>query len=243
SLDEVAMSWEVIEQTGTENSASANAGKGKRVKVLLVAAPKKDIEHYDRLVSGTSLEVSAIELETFSIVRSLVGEDSGNFFIIDIGSRATNMILVEKGIVKINRNIDVGGSEITAAISDSMSISRQRAEIFKAGDKDFLNVRETALVIPVLELIASESKRILAAYKEQNKGIRIDGIFLSGGTSKMKGLEEYFTRSLEMPVTVGDPWKRIATKSELAPLIKKIGASFSVSLGLALRGIEEYKRK
>lgn len=244
SLDEVAMSWEVIDQgEAGRNLVNVNEKAPKRIKVLLVAAPKKDIEHYDRLVSGSNLEVSAIELETFSIVRSLVGDDTGNFFIIDIGSRATNMILVEKGTVKINRNIDVGGSEITATISDGMSISRQRAEVFKSGEKDFLNSRETALIIPVLELIAGESKRILASYREQNKDSRIDGIFLSGGSSKMKGLEEYFTRSLGTKVTVGNPWRRIAFDNELAPLTKKLGASFAVSIGLALRGIEEYKRK
>lgn len=245
SLDEIAMSWEVIEHIDAPKTLAENIGPagGKRIKVLLVAAPKKEIEHYDKLVYGANLEVSAIELETFSIARSLVGDDTGNFFIIDIGSRATNMILVEKGVVRVNRNIDAGGSEIATAIADSMNISKQRAETFKKGDKDLLNNSESSMIIPVLELIAGESKRILNAYKEKNKDIKIDAIFLSGGTSKMKGLEAYFTRSLGMPVTIGNPWRRIAFKDEAAPLIKELGASFSVAIGLALRGMEEYKRE
>ena len=245
SLDEVAMSWEIVEHIEAGKTLAQNLGKegGKRIKVLLVAAPKKDIEHYDRLVSGANFEVSAIELETFSIARSLVGEDTGNFFIIDIGSRATNIILLEKGVVRVNRNIDAGGNEITTAISDSMNISRQRAEIFKKGDKDLINIRESALIIPVLELIASESKRILSAYREKNKDLRIDGVFLSGGTSRMKGLDEYFSRSLGLPVTLGNPWRRISSDDEVKPLIKELGSSFSVALGLALRGMEEYRRE
>ncbi|HBI33880.1 MAG TPA: hypothetical protein DEA43_02605 [Candidatus Moranbacteria bacterium] len=245
SLDEVAMSWEIIEHLEADKVPQQNLEKNnaKRIRVLLVAAPKKDIEHYDRLVSGMNMEVRAIELETFSIARSLVGEDVGNFFIIDIGSRAANMILVEKGVVTVNRNIDAGGNEITTAIVDSMAVSRQRAESFKKGDKDLINSRESALVIPVLELIASESKRILNACREKNKNLRIDGIFISGGTSKMKGLEEYLTSSLGMPVTVGDPWKRILVDENAKPLVSQLGASFSVAIGLALRGIEEYKRK
>jgi type IV pilus assembly protein PilM len=239
------MSWEIIEHTENGKLLSQSIGKdsGKKIKVLLVAAPKKDIEHYDRLVSGVDLEVSAIELETFSIARALVGEDVGNFFIIDIGSRATNLLLMEKGVVRVNRNIDAGGNEITTAIGDAMNVSRQRAEIFKKGDKDIINSKESALIIPVLELIASESRRILNAYREKNKDLRIDGVFLSGGTSKMKGLEEYFTRSLGMPVTMGNPWRRISTTEEAKPLIEKLGDSFSVAIGLALRGMEEYKRE
>jgi len=182
-----------------------------------------------------NFEVNAIELETFSIARSLVGDDVGNFFIIDIGSRATNIILLEKGVVSVNRNIDAGGNEITTAISDSMRISRQRAETFKKGDKDLINSKESALIVPVLELIASESKRIINAHKEKNKDLRIDSVFLSGGTSKMKGLEEYFSRSLDMPVVLGN--------DNVKPLIGQLGASFSVALGLALRGVEEYRRE
>lgn len=245
SLDEIAMSWEVIEHIEAPKELAQNIGSqgGKRIKVLLVAAPKKEIEHYDKLVLGANLHVSAIELETFSIARSLVGDDTGNFFIIDIGSRATNMILVEKGVVRVNRNIDAGGNEITTAISDIMSISRKRAEIFKTADKDLINDKESALIIPVLELIAGESKRILTTYKEKNKNVAIDGIFLSGGTARMKGLEEYFTRSLGVPVALGNPWRRVSFKDEAAPLVKELGTSFSVAIGLALRGMEEYRRE
>ena len=247
SLDEVAMSWEVIEHSDSQKAPIQALGKNvnseKKIKVLLVAAPKRDIERYDRLVSGSNLEVKAIELETFSIARSLVGEATGNFFIIDIGSRATNIILVENGIISVNRNIDAGGNEITNAICESMSISRPRAEIFKKGDKDFLNTTESPIIIPVLELIAGESKRILNTYKEKNKELLLDGVLLSGGTAKMKGLEEYFSRSLGTAVSIGNPWKQIAFQTEAKPLVENLGCLFSVALGLALRGMEEYKRK
>lgn len=240
SLDEIAMSWEVIHHTGS--SKISGVGGAEKLKVLLVAAPKRDIERYERYVLGTNLGVSAIELETFSIARALVGEDSGNFFIIDIGSRATNLILVEGGTVIVNRNIDAGGNEITATICESMNISRQRAEIFKKGEKDILNSKESPLVVPVLEFISSESKRILGAYMGKNSGARIDGIILSGGTSKMKGIEEYFSNMLGIRSTVGDPWRRISTDGEASELVKDLGTSFSVAIGLALRGVEDYKR-
>jgi type IV pilus assembly protein PilM len=246
SLDDIAMSWEIIEHINTNLPLSLTNEKttsDKKIKVLLVAAPKKDIELYDKFVSGSSLKVNAIELETFSLIRSLIGDDSGNFLIIDMGARATNIILVEKGIAIVNRNIDVGGNEITAAIADSMNISKQRAEIFKKGEKDILNSKETGLVIPALESVASEAKRILAAYKTKNINARIDGVLLSGGTARMKGLEEYFANLLETKAMLGNPWRRIAVQDEAKSLTAQLGGSFSVVLGLALRGLEEYKRE
>ena len=247
SLDEVSMSWEVIEHIDSSDSVLINKmdnnANSKKIKVLLVAAPKKDIDRYGKFASGAKIKVGAIELETFSIVRSLVGDDPGNFLIIDIGSQATNIILVEKGVIVVNRNIDTGGNEITSAIADSMKISKQRADALKKGDRDFLNNKETALVIPILEFIASEAKRILNLYRTKNRDARIDGILLSGGTSKMKGLEEYFTRLLETKATIGNPWSRVVVNDDAKKLAENLGGSFSVALGLALRGVEEYKRQ
>lgn len=243
SLEEVAMSWEIIEEYIDPARATAKSA-GKRLKILLVAAPKKDIDHFGELVGGTNLEVKAIELETFSITRALVGEDRGTFFIIDIGSRATNIILVEKGVIKVNRNIDAGGNEITAAIAEMMEISKKRAEVFKKGDKDLLNTNGSALIIPVLELIVGESKRIINTYKEKNADAKIDTILLSGGTAQMKGLDEYFSRCFGEKVVLADPWSRINIENpEVKNLTKKFGGTFTVALGLALRGVEECKQK
>lgn len=244
SLDEISMSWEIIESIGGSALAPSSNEKimAKKIRVLLVAAPKKEIEKYDKLVSGMNLAVNAIELETFSIARSLVGDDSGNFLIIDIGSRATNIVLVEKGIIRVNRNIDAGGNEITVAIVDSMKISKPRAESFKKGEKDLLNSKESSIVIPVLELIVGESQRISNAFKVKNKDARIDGIILSGGTSGMKGIGEYFSHSIGAKVILGNPWRRVVVGDEMKPIIEKMGAGFSVAIGLALRGIEDYKR-
>lgn len=245
SLDEIAMSWEIISRTHKNSLTSEENQKqvpGK-IRVLLVAAPKKEIERYDGLVSGLNFSVNAIELETFSITRSLTDEDQGAYLIIDIGSRATNMVLVEKGIVRANRNIDVGGNEVTTSIADGMNISRQRAEIFKKGEKDLLNGSEAPIVIPVLELIAGESQRIINAYREKNKDSKITEIVLSGGTSRMKGLDEYLSRQLNFKVTMGDPWKKVEVSKEAIPLVQELGSSFSVAIGLALRGMDEYKRK
>lgn len=257
ALDEIALSWEVIEKNkdGEKDKEDGNIisklrlrndpsfKASEKIKVLLVAAPKKDIERYDRLVSGAGLDVSAIELETFSIARALIGDEAGTFIIVDIGSRATNIVLVEKGVIHVNRNIDAGGDEITSAIVDTMNISRPRAEAFKMGDKDILNGKESAIVIPVLDLIVGELRRIITAYKEKNKDAKIESLILSGGTSKMKGIEEYFTGALGEKVRMGNPWRSVVVSSQADPFVRKMGSSFAVALGLALRGVEDYKRK
>jgi type IV pilus assembly protein PilM len=241
SMDEMAISWEIIKKNPTKILALGSENRQKKMEVLLVAAPKREISKYEKFVTGSGLEVKSIELETFSIARCLTAEEMGSFLIIDIGARATNILFIEGGTIRMSRSISSGGNEITATIADGLNISKQRAETLKKGDKDLINSSE-GIVIPTLELIAGESLRILNVYKEKNREFHIDKIILSGGTSNMKGLEEYFTKMLGIQSIIGDPWKNVEYDLKLKKAISKLGSSFTVAIGLAMRGIDEYKR-
>jgi len=240
SLDEVSLRWDVIGRSKDEEKTELEQ---KRIQVILVAAPKKEISRYEKIFDHSGLSIQVIELETFALSRALVREDLGTFLIIDIGARATNIVLVEKGIIKANRNIDAGGNEMTNTIADSLNVSKVRAETLKKEKKDLLNSREISIIIPTLELINNEVLRIISAYKDKNKSGRIDGIILSGGGGKLAGLDKYFSKSIGVNTIVGDPWKRIQFEEKMNPLINNLGSSFSVAIGLAIRGVEEYKRR
>lgn len=241
-LSEVTLGWEVVLKKEASILEKEEKVKDEKIQVLLVAAPKKEVARYESIVKGSRFEVKAIELETFSLVRSLIGEDLGNNLIVDIGARATNIILVEKGIIKANRNINVGGIEITNTIAESMNISKQRAEMFKRGEKNLLNSKESSIVMPTLEFIASETMRIISTCKAKNAEARIDSVILSGGSAKLKGVDEYFSRILKTSAVIGNPWNKIIVDEQIKPATERLGASYSVALGLALRGVEEYRR-
>lgn len=232
---------------GLENIIKKNSEKSglsnRKKEILLVAAPKSEVIRCGNIVKGVGLDVKNVELELFSLSRAMVGSDPGNFLIIDIGARITNIILLEKGIIKVNRNIEGGGNEVTNVIADSLNISKQRAEELKKENKDLLNNREMSLVIPVLDMIANEAVRILNTYKEKREGGRVDGVVLSGGSSKLLGLDEYFSQKIGIKTIVGNPWRRVIYSEKLKPFVEKMGASFSVALGLAFRGIEEEIKK
>lgn len=248
SLDEVFLSWDIVSKknVGKNSIIEKVSGKSKKpgkLQILLVAALKEEVNKYEKLIKSSGLEIKTLELEIFSLVRSLIGNDLGNFIIIDMGARASNIVLVEKGTVKINRSVDVGGNEITNTIAESMNISKKRAESLKKQNKDFVSGRERMIVFPSLELIVDETRRIIKSYMVRNKNARIDGIILSGGAAKLKGADTYFSRCLDMRVIVGNPWKKIEFDKKFAPQVEKMGPSFSVALGLALKGVEEYQRR
>ncbi len=243
TVEEIALSWEVVGKNNHSILKNDEKDTIDKLQVLLVAAPKKEVAKYEGLINSAGLEIGAIELETFSIARALVGDDAGTFLILDMGARSTNIILVEKGIVRISRNMDAGSSEITKAIAEGMNISKSRAEIFKKGEKDLLNSKDSTIVLPVIGMIVDEANRMIGSYKSNNQQAKIDGVILSGGAAHMKGAEQYFAEALGIKSTLGNPWRRIVCDESVLPHVEKLGSAFTVAVGLALRGVEEYQRK
>lgn len=236
ALEDIALSWEVVNVRSIPND-------GEKMEVLLVAALNKEVAHYEYFTKEAGLKLSFLELETFSLARSIVGDEEGLFLVIDIGSRATNLILVENGAVKMSRNIDGGGRDITRALAEGLNITTERAETLKKSGKDFLFAPESALSFPSLQAIAGEAGRMLASYQLKHSGVQCKQIFLSGGVASFTGLAEYYTNILKTPVVKGDPWRNVNYTPHLAENIKELGTSYSVAIGLALCGTETLLKK
>ena len=236
-LHEVALSWEVVGERVVIAEDSGN--EIKKLEVLLVAALNKEVERYESYIRSVGYDMQLLELETFSMVRSTIHDPTETYLVIDIGSRATNFVLVENKLVKMNRNLDVGGRDITRTLMESLNIGFDRAEVLKKSSKDFLNQAESKMTFLPLEMIVGEVRRMLQSREVKNPQARkIHGIILSGGTASMTGLPQYFESMLGIPATVAHPWSGIRYDQKLQSSIERMGTSYSVALGLALRGVE-----
>lgn len=244
-MEEVVLSWDVVGEQDKEgkieknfsqkNSASEPSAAPGKIQVMLVAASKNKVFGCENLVKNSGLTLRGIEIESFSMARSLIGNDQGNFIILDIGSRICNIILVEKGVIKVNRNIDAGGKDITRVIAQNMGVSEERAEGMKVSNKDFFS-KETGMVFPALESITSEVSRAIDSYYKTDGRSKIDAIILSGGTANFVGVDKYFSEKLGIKAVVGNPFSRLNYDKKLEPVIQRMGTQFSVAIGLALKG-------
>lgn len=237
SLDEVVISWEIIKKEKSSEDDSS-----KNVQVLLVAASKNKVLSYEKIIKDSGLKLLGIEMENLAMVDSLVGNDMGNFIILDIGYRVCNIIYTEKGIIKANRNIDAGGSDITRAIAKSLNITPERAEMMKVSGKDFFSI-ESSLNFPSIDLIVDEISRIVSVLPKKENGAGVDGLILSGGTANFTGLESFIAKKIGLKTIIGNPFSRVGYEKKLEPAIDKMRSQFSVAMGLALKGIDELKEK
>ena len=229
SLDDLILSWDTVGYWEKQGDRPAT------MEILLVAALKKDVGRYQEYLKKANLSMKLLELETFSLVRAIIGEKPGVSLIIDIGARATNLVLVHDGRVKVSRNIDGGGNDLTRTLMESMGITQERAETLKKSQKDFLNTPQSSIIFPVLQTITAEAQRILSAYQAKHPEAPVAHAMLSGGTAQLTGLVTYLEKIFKIPVVVGNPWETVRRESSGG---FEIDSSFFVALGLALSGME-----
>lgn len=250
-LEEMVLDWRVIKEADhlppsapapvnpLSPPAQPRQGKAKDLKILLTAAPRSLVNRYVETFRAAELQLVSLETEAFSLERSLLGNDPSPVMIIDIGSSATDMSVIVRGIPILNRSIDVGGDTFTKAIMRSLNIDQVRAEQFKR-DFGFSGTQGAQQIPKTLEFaigsIINEVRYCLNLYQGQGAQ-SVEKVILAGGSAYLANLADYLARILNMKVFIGDPWARVIYPTELKPLLQEIGPRFAVAIGLAMRDI------
>src|SRR3989339_112624 len=197
---------------------------------------KKDIN----IFKEAQINLMSLETETFSLIRSLIGNDKSTIMMVEIGANTTDVSIVDNGIPMLNRSIDIGGMTITKAIAKNLNISLEKAEQFKydlgisSMNSDIDVVPKT--IIDTIEPIINEIKYAVNLFQTKDKK-NTEKIILSGGSVMLPNLANYLSKILDINVIVGDPWSRISYPEDLKPLLHEIGPRLSVAIGLAMSEI------
>ncbi len=226
------------EITTAKEEAAADDAK-KNVRILLTAAPKNLVNRYVEIFKAANLHLLSLETEALALSQSLIGSENASVMVIDIGSAATNICMVEKGVPVLNRGLDIGGYHITKSISNSLNVNFERAEQFKL---DFgIRMQDQRGGIPdaikdSLQPIINEIQYVFELYQNQGS-ITVDRILLSGGSAFLPNLTNYLSQLLKIPVYIGNPWDRVVYPVDLKPVLENIGPQMAVSIGLAMKYI------
>lgn len=226
-----------------EFKAAADSAEVTDVKFLITAAANNVVKKYTDIFNQSGLKLLNLDIEPFALVRSLVGNDRSLVMVIDFGSHATNLSIINNGIPVYNRSVEIGGEVITKQLASLMSISLSDAEQYKL-DLPILMQQQnlTDMPKPIAEVIApvlSEAQYLIKIYYEQvSREKELDRIILTGGSAGLAGLQEHFVKNLNIRTYIGDPWARIIYPQELSSVLKEIGPRYASAIGLAMTKIK-----
>ncbi len=225
-----------------ENNEKIEAPKKqKNVRVLISAAPRSLVQNYVEIFKGAGVELLALDIESFGLIRSLIGKDRSTVLLVDMGARRTNLTVVEKGIPFFTRSVQVGGMDFTQAVGKALGVEAAEAEQIKFD----LAMSELSGLVPklveqVFGQLRNEVSYVFDQYKRQelSDNKRVEKIVLTGGSAHLPGMVEFFVNALNLNTYIGDPWARVAVPEDLRLLLDTVGPSLSIAVGLAMRDLE-----
>lgn len=244
-ISEVTLDWYVIpKDKNPEDLVPPESGVKppvEKAEVLVVALHNETINSYKQIVEKCNLSASFFEIEIFSTMRSVIDQEIVPVLIIDMGASTTKLYIVERGILRSSHMINRGSHKITDELSKSLGISLNDAEVLKRekglpGEINGIEIKK--VMILTLNYIFSEANQFILAYqKKYNKNI--NKVFLVGGGSALKGIVDVAKENFQTEVLAGDPFSKVVAPAFLEKVLRETGPEFTVSLGVALRKLQE----
>jgi len=240
-----------IEDSFIEFEILGDAGENQ-MDVLIVASPREIVESRVRACEMAGLEVEVVDIDAFAMYRALVEADEGADFaestiaLVDIGATTTNVSVVSKGVFAMTRSIPQAGHTLTEALKTYFRLSDEDAESGKAQLNLSTLIDETKVIEnpplrvmqPHVDDLIREIRRSLNYYQSQQTESGtpnpVSHVIVSGGGSKLTGLQEYFAHKLGMDVArvsvLDNPRFTYAGSEEPGDCLE-----LSVASGLAMR--------
>ncbi len=216
-----------------------------RMDVILVAAKKEKVDESVSLVVQSGLMPVIVDLEAFALQNAYEVnyevEPGKNIALIDIGAGVMNINVIGDGISVFTRDISIGGNQFTETIQKEMGISYDQAEALKRGER--IEDVDMSMVQSVIESVSDnltmEIQRSFDFFRATANEREIQRIVLSGGTAKIKGLDEFISSRLGIPVVVNNPFQNIKINERKFDMVemRKMAPTAAVAVGLALRRV------
>lgn len=212
---------QTIEDTNKSKKGGKSEPKGKPtgLKLLLLAAPKQLIASYEKLAAACSLDLQTIDYNGNSIYQAAKEECSeGVQMIIKVDERSTLLMVLEDGVISLNRTITYGIEEAVTTLKQckelgdtetylkSLEIARRKTVILPSFDFDTVPIdldnesvdakirEEKQEVTEALHPLVSGIIRVIDFYNSNHSQRQIEKIYVTGVGADFSGLSTLLSR-------------------------------------------------
>lgn len=213
----------------TVNDPEHLTGGRLEVSYWIVHGQESKVSDNIHVVGGYHLEVRELVLSSLASgsLLTTAEEREHGVLVLDIGKGITDYILYGGGAVLATGTLPVGGEHLTNDLAVGLRVTLAQAEALKLrhgrgtvqtrdkGEKVWLNGEmsfgdrqiaraaiETVTAARMWELLEVVRKKLGAKYSPAHCGA---GVILTGGTSKLPGVEEAASRVFGVPARRGEP--------------------------------------
>ncbi len=246
ALSESVLDYRVLEERVGEDGATTR-------RVLLVVAPRDQVEPYTRVSNLAGIRLEAIDLEALALLRTFVEPGTGAptpddtaSVVVSIGHESSTLLVAGGGACEFTRVFDWGGGVLEEAIASALDVRPIEAATilrhlslsgpgrqYESLDEE-TRAKATDAVRQRLTPFARELVNSLQFYQTQAGSLGIGGIQITGGTSHLEGIDDALHQMIGVNVSIGDPLTRVIRAADFDPTLEAAVGSLAVPIGLAI---------
>ena len=194
--------------------------------VLIAAAKTDQVEAVTSAVASAGFTPVRVGTAPFALVEVLaeIGAE-GSSLILDIGAKTTTLVIVEEGRI-YNRSIAVAGNAVTKEIAQAFGCTFEEAEQLKVSqgyvseggvseNEDEVADRVSKACRAVMMRLGAEVSRSINFYRSQQGGNEPGKLYITGGTTLLPGVAEFFVSSLRIEAETLNPFFAVSVSSQI----------------------------
>ena len=194
------------------------------LEALIVAMKRETVTETMAAASAAGMKTDMVDLAPSALINAFryqYPEVESCTLILEIGARATNILLIE-GKKIFCRVVPLGGVSVTQAIAADLQETFAGAEVLKKA-KGFVHpggsyeepadeqaARISKLARGVMTRLHTEVERSITFYRSQQAGGRPTRVLLAGGGAALGLTDLFFRDKLKVPVEYFQSFRRIA---------------------------------
>ncbi len=228
-LAESKIDWALIGDSPTDKT---------KQEILLTSVPNNFVEQRLDLLESIGLNVIAFEPDNLAMSRALVSPNPAPQLILDVGRRATDLVVMLNGIPHLTRSIPTGVEAIIRAATQNLTVDEKQAEqfVFKFGmSKDKLEGQVFQAISGTIDLLTVEIEKSIKFFQTRYVDAKIDRIIVTGGASVIPEFPLYLANKFGINVEIGNAWQGVTFGRDRQNELLAISNQFGVAVGLAER--------
>lgn len=210
-----------------------------KIEVLISSIPNEYVENRLDMLESIGLNVVAFEPDSMALARAIVPADAATpQLVLDIGSLATDLIIVSGGAPRLIRAIPTGFEAIIKAAVQNLNIDDAQARQFVAKfgmNQEKLEGQIFHAISGTIDLLMVEVEKSIKFFTTRYSDQKLDRILVTGGASVLPEFPLYVANRFGVNVEVGNAWRNISFPASKQNELLSVSNQFGVAAGLAER--------
>ena len=254
-LDVVPLGYAIDGQGGIKDPVGM-IGSRLEMKAAIVTALKPNCDNLTKVAEAAKVNVERIVPSVVAAARAVLSEKQleNGVAVVDIGAATTSVVVFEEGELQYVGVVPVGSNNVSNDLAIVLEVNTDIAEEikrryvnaeFNGGDDAVLKIGREEIRFgrqEIDDVVEARLEEIFEKVRKELKKAGFDrrlpeGIVLTGGGARMRGIESYAKKVLEASVKIGG----VENISGVLDVVKK--PEYATAVGLMLMATDNVEKK